>query len=111
MGDLRGDAHCAGCIYLGYAGGGITCCDYIFKVGKCRPCPPGKDCTVKETQRRQQKATKKKAYAVTKECLWCGKAFEQKDYHAQKYCCPMCKSAAAVYRKKCRKEEMKVGDQ
>ena len=64
MGDLRGDAHCAGCICLGYAGGGITCCDYIFKVGKRRPCPPGKDCTVKATQRRLIDGNKAQAVLV-----------------------------------------------
>ena len=25
-------------------------CSYIFKVGHSRPCPPGEDCTVKETR-------------------------------------------------------------
>lgn len=45
------DRACKGCIYLGSAGD-LCSCDYIFKVGKRRPCPPGKGCTVKETKKR-----------------------------------------------------------
>lgn len=28
-------------------------CDYILMVGHRRPCPPGPECTVKETKRRR----------------------------------------------------------
>lgn len=39
---------CAGCFYFsGVTLGGRTC-NYIFIVGKRRPCPPGKDCTVRK---------------------------------------------------------------
>lgn len=48
------DRACKGCIYLGTAGS-FGCCDYIFKVGKRRPCPHGKGCTVKETMKRGKK--------------------------------------------------------
>lgn len=44
-----------GCIYLGKAGA-YGCCNYIFMVGKPRPCPPSKDCTVKETGRKKRRA-------------------------------------------------------
>lgn len=37
---------CDGCIY--FIGEYHKCCNYIFVKGERRPCPPGKDCTVRE---------------------------------------------------------------
>ena len=42
---------CNGCVYLGYIGDTMGC-NYIFIKDKRRPCPPGKDCTVKEKKSR-----------------------------------------------------------
>ena len=37
---------CQGCIY--YGGDYYRCCNYILVMGKRRPCPPGKGCTVRK---------------------------------------------------------------
>ena len=37
--------YCKDCVY--YMGGFTKFCQYIFVEDKRRPCPPGKDCTVK----------------------------------------------------------------
>ena len=42
------DKHCRGCVHY-Y--GMIKCCNYILDKGRSRPCPPGKDCTVKEKKK------------------------------------------------------------
>ena len=42
--------YCEGCVY--YEGGFTKMCSYIFIKGKSRPCPPGKDCTVKIERKR-----------------------------------------------------------
>lgn len=39
---------CEGCIYYGGYYPVSRCCNYIFIMGEQRPCPPGKDCTVRE---------------------------------------------------------------
>ena len=49
------DRACKGCIYFGWIGGYHGCCNYIFIAGERRPCPPGKDCTVKKTKKRGRK--------------------------------------------------------
>lgn len=38
---------CEGCRYFFGHYQQNACCNYIFMVGHRRPCPPGKDCTVK----------------------------------------------------------------
>ena len=45
------DVHCCNCYY--YQGGSELdlCCCYILLNGKKRPCPPGKDCTVKKPRK------------------------------------------------------------
>lgn len=53
--NLTYDLACKGCVYLGRAGS-IGICNYIFMKGKPRPCPPSKDCTVKETKKRRKEA-------------------------------------------------------
>lgn len=45
---------CDGCIYMGWCGW-YKCCNYIFIKGESRPCPPGKDCTVKVTRKRKRR--------------------------------------------------------
>jgi hypothetical protein len=85
---------CRGCIYQGYAGGYQRCCDYIFKVGKPRPCPPGKDCTVRTTVRQRPKAEKPKVRGTVKACEWCGTEFVLNNNGSQKYCCKRCRDAA-----------------
>lgn len=51
---LSYDRACNGCVYRGRVGS-YGCCDYIFIKDKPRPCPPGKDCTVKETGRKKRR--------------------------------------------------------
>lgn len=48
------DKYCKGCIYQGWAAQ-HSCCDYIFIKDECRPCPPGKDCTVKQKKMKGKK--------------------------------------------------------
>ena len=43
---------CRGCIYAGWTSSGDACCDYILIVGRRRPCPPGKECTVKRAAKQ-----------------------------------------------------------
>ena len=45
---------CYGCIYSGWIGDHLGC-NYIFIMNKRRPCPPGKDCTVKLKKKKGQK--------------------------------------------------------
>lgn len=46
---------CKGCIYYGLIGP-YGCCNYIFIKDERRPCPPGKDCTVKQKRKRTRRA-------------------------------------------------------
>lgn len=50
---MRQDHPCYGCIYF-FGSEGVECCNYIFMEDKRRPCPPGKDCTVKKPVPEQQ---------------------------------------------------------
>ena len=43
--------YCEGCVYYGGDYEITKCCNYIFIEDKRRPCPPGKDCTVKVKRR------------------------------------------------------------
>ena len=43
---------CYGCKYSCHGTGFAIYCEYIFITGHRRPCPGGKDCTVKEKQSR-----------------------------------------------------------
>ena len=49
---------CAGCVYFGWVGSYLGCCNYILMEGKRRPCPPGKGCTVK-TKKKGKKVAEK----------------------------------------------------
>lgn len=46
---------CLGCIYMGWVGSYLGCCNYLLMTGKRRPCPPGKECTVKHKQKRTRR--------------------------------------------------------
>lgn len=41
------DHPCAGCLHYYGCNKNNVCCNYIFDVGKRRPCPPGEKCMVK----------------------------------------------------------------
>ena len=41
------DKHCIGCHYYAGISDDIYYCSYFVKEDKLRPCPPGKDCTVR----------------------------------------------------------------
>ena len=88
------DRSCDGCVYKGVvAGGSLRYCRYVFETGKLRPCPPGKGCTVKrsnkltpeerrqrEVQRRiarQERLRQQRMRTVT--CSICGKEFQTTD--------------------------------
>ena len=42
------DRHCLGCKYYCSIYPELYYCSYLIQTDKRRPCPPGKDCTVKE---------------------------------------------------------------
>ena len=50
--------HCKGCIHCTQIGA-MWGCNYIFNVGKRRPCDPGAACTVKECRKRGRKKVEK----------------------------------------------------
>lgn len=56
--EWHGDKHCEGCHYYRCICTGWMGCNYILLTGKKRPCPPGKDCTVKKEKRRRRKKVK-----------------------------------------------------
>jgi hypothetical protein len=49
--------YCEGCVY--FQGEITKMCSYIFVKGKSRPCPPGKDCTVKIERKRYREKKKR----------------------------------------------------
>lgn len=51
------DKHCKGCYYYRCMCSEIYCCAYIFVEDKRRPCPPGKDCTVKIRRKDRNRGT------------------------------------------------------
>ncbi len=45
---------CDGCKFQGkFSHEGIRFCDYIGITGHARPCPPGKDCTVRKVGKHE----------------------------------------------------------
>lgn len=106
------DRNCIGCIYSSYVNGSATrACMYYLQTGNRRPCPPGKDCTVKSTgkktrgsawrqehgatwEKKMQAARKEKAVWRTLICPECGRQFET-PYPHQIYCCKQCCKNAA----------------
>ena len=45
--------YCAGCEHWS-SDDNCHCCNYIFNMGHRRPCPPGKDCTVRKNKRKRK---------------------------------------------------------
>lgn len=100
------DSFCRGCIYSQYLNGNPTAaCGYFLKTGHRRPCPPGKGCTVKrsnkltpeerrqrEVQRRiarQERLRQQRMRTVT--CSICGKEFQTTDGR-KKVCSKECQN-------------------
>lgn len=50
---------CPGCLH--WYGAYLKCCNYIFDVGKRRPCEPGEGCTVKRPIRSRSELKLRKA--------------------------------------------------
>lgn len=74
------DKHCDKCFYYTKLFS-VWYCRYIFAVGKPRPCPPGKDCTVKvpmKVMRRKKKETADR-------CVCCGEIIPE-----GRQVCPNC---------------------
>lgn len=44
---------CTNCRYHANVSGTV-CCDYLYKTGHRRPCPPGDECTVSIPMRRKK---------------------------------------------------------
>ena len=51
--------NCTSCWYHGKCAG-MVCCNFLFKTGQIRPCPPGDACTVKVPYRRRSYPKRKK---------------------------------------------------
>ena len=45
------DKHCKGCKYYVGITSLIYCCQYYEMEDKLRPCPPGKECTVRKEKK------------------------------------------------------------
>ena len=53
--EIKFDPYCMNCKHYRRAGADtLKMCHYIFDKDMMRPCPPGKDCTVKELKRRKK---------------------------------------------------------
>jgi hypothetical protein len=48
------DKNCLGCKWYSRVWADLHICEYLLKTDKKRPCPPGKDCTVKELRKRKR---------------------------------------------------------
>ena len=49
------DKNCWNCFYWQGHSEPAMCCNYLLITDKRRPCPPGKDCTVKKPRKRRRK--------------------------------------------------------
>ena len=47
------DKYCIGCKYYTKITDGVRYCSYMFRTDNRRPCPPGKDCTVREERKKK----------------------------------------------------------
>lgn len=115
------DAFCDGCIYRGFLEGNLRCCNYLLHTDQMRPCPPGKGCTVKKTDKRtpeQKKADAQWRKKLLREkerqkrmrtvfCENCGKKFRT-THKQQKNCSPEC-SRESTKRRQLRYLERKKG--
>lgn len=84
---LEIDEHCVGCYY--YRGEAALFCCYLLVTDKKRPCPPGKDCTV-----RIRNAYDNNRFHMHT-CSWCGRKFISQRVNA-KYCSKSCASSAKI---------------
>ena len=48
------DKHCKGCVFYCRLTGRSRYCTYYLTTGQRRPCPPGKDCTVKVPKEKEE---------------------------------------------------------
>lgn len=68
------DKHCIGCQYYTGITDNIYYCSYFVKEDKLRPCPPGKDCTVKKYKKgykpKPQKPRKEKKDIIPANAVW-----------------------------------------
>ncbi len=44
---VKNQKNCRDCVYSFKLNAGFLVCEYLLRTDKMRPCPPGKDCTVK----------------------------------------------------------------
>ena len=51
--------YCHNCMYCNMISDATRYCSYIFVTGHRRPCPPGKDCTVKVPKKPKKKEATK----------------------------------------------------
>lgn len=80
------DKHCIGCHYYAGIADSIYYCSYFIKEDKCRPCPPGKDCTVRidraDYKTKEKKLMEKKPNErqprIQKNEIWCTYKGEKK---------------------------------
>ena len=117
------DSYCEGCAYMGRIHASLRICDYIFIVGKCRPCPAGTGCTAKITdkearrrikaerraeeieRKRKEKLEKNRLYRQRKKaekvkfCRRCGKPFTP-SADQRLYCCAECATAQEAENRK-----------
>ena len=49
-----GSPYCRGCIYRSGNNDDINICNYYLTTGIRRPCPAGKDCTVRKSKRKRK---------------------------------------------------------
>ena len=47
------DKYCIGCKYYTKITDGVRYCSYMFRTDNRRPCPPGKDCTVRVERKKK----------------------------------------------------------
>lgn len=106
---------CTGCRYFFGRFEHNRCCNYIFVMGKRRPCPPGKLCTVREKNPGTGNRSSWRAYVphrprtqYSKTCPHCGSVFATTN-SAQVYCCAACREAERNLRKQAARRARKAG--
>lgn len=114
------DSYCDGCVFLGYANGGLKLCEYLLRTNRRRPCPAGKGCTVKQTGKKKstwryeadetweiKKKKEKEKTVLHKVCPCCGVDFETTDPR-KIFCCRRCNTRTAQrnHYKKIREERL-----
>lgn len=67
------DKHCLGCWYYAKICESIYCCSYLDREDKRRPCPPGKNCTVRKEKmgyKPRPQNTKEPKKRIQKNEIW-----------------------------------------